>query len=94
MAYRRRKRLRERVEARKRGLSEYVDGDEETPFWFTGLRWLAVALQATALILVMIEIYALISTGFIDVNYTKIAVYVAVFFTGRIIQFGLALFIR
>ncbi len=86
--------MRERVEARKRGQSEYVETDEAPPSWMVWLRWLALSFQVIALILVVIEIYLLIGTNFIDVNYTKIAIYVAIFFTGRLIQFGLALFTR
>lgn len=89
--YRRRKRLRDRVAARKAGRSEYEhDGAPPNP-WRARLRWIAIGCQALALILVLVEIGILLEQNFLGVDYVRLTVYVGLFFMGRLIQVGLTL---
>lgn len=83
--YPHRRRLRERVAARKAGLPEPDEASAPTP-WRKWLRWLGVTMQLVSFLLLLLEVFALVERGFIGIRHGLLVSYLVVFFTGRVLQ--------
>jgi len=85
---RRRKRLTERVAARKAGLSE-EDGRAHlvaSALWRKRLRRAGVGLQVITFALVVFEAFMMIESGFKRIELPLVVAYLFVFFAGRVMQ--------
>ncbi|GEQ99406.1 hypothetical protein JCM17845_00300 [Iodidimonas gelatinilytica] len=81
----RRKPLRERVAARKAGLSEYEGAAAPKP-WRKWLRYGGMGMQLVSFVLLVVEVFRMIETDFHGVDQSRIITYLVVFFTGRVLQ--------
>lgn len=86
--HRHRKPLRERVAARKAGLSE--EDEQGAPAakrpWRKWMSWTGAVLQVAMLVLVILEALRMVRAGFVGADLGLVIVYLIVFFLGRILQ--------
>lgn len=85
-------RLRERVEARKRGepVDEAIGAAGPAKGWRRWLLWAGIGAQLAALIALILEIFLLLERDFLDIDFVRLGIYTIVFFLGRVIQFFLS----
>jgi len=84
--YPRRRRLRERVADRQAGRPEGADAGAKRGGWRKWTSWTGAVLQVTALVLVLVETFRLIQSGFVGTDLGLVIVYLVVFFLGRVLQ--------
>jgi len=85
--HRQRKPLRERVAARKAGRPvEDEDTATASQPWRKWMSWTGAVLQVAALVLVLVETFRLIQSGFVGTDLGLVIVYLVVFFIGRVLQ--------
>lgn len=82
-----RKRLRERVAARKAGLPENEEGPPATKRpWRKWMSWTGAILQVAMLVLVILEALRMARAGFAGADLGLVVIYLIVFFAGRVLQ--------
>ena len=72
--------------ARKAGLPEEDGPVRSGRTWRTWLRLGGMALQVITFILLVIELFRMIETDFSGIDQARIITYLAIFFTGRVLQ--------
>ena len=80
-----RRRLRERVAARKAGLPEPGEAPPQSQ-WRKSLRLAGIAMQLVSFLLLLLEVFALVERGFVGIDHGLLVTYLVVFFTGRVLQ--------